>query len=633
METLPFKTWAYEEQTQVKHKVFADYFDKWVKIVGKYHNINYIDGFGGCGAYSDKHGDIYYGSPILAAKIVLANKKKDAAIGIIEKELDNIENLKKVFDYLKIPLKPIYTNASFDDAVNKILDKVSLAPTFFFVDPFGFTIKYDTIKRLMGVDHSEVLLNFMFNGVNRFISKPELKHSMDALFGTDAWLPLSKLHGVEKENSIVNLYRQQLKKIAKFVFPYRVEFPDAHRTYYYLFHLSNHPKASIIMKSSFAKFNFGRVEYIGSDSAQLTLSEIAEIRIPKIEEFLRTRYSKKSIGYTEIIEDIIDETPYLESEIAQALKNLEQSAQIYLERFPKTTEKRAQLRRSIQAGDIIYFDVPPSITRKSLLYKTGVEYGDYTINHVFGCAHGCRYPCYAMMMAKTYGRIVDETDWLYPKVVSNALELLDKEIPKYKEDMHFVHLSFTTDPFMYDLLNQRTYPQIERLTLAIIKRLNSEGICCTTLTKGLYPLELTDISSYNKDNNYGITLVSLDEKFKKEFEPYSAPFDERIKNLKYLHDYGLKTWVSIEPYPTPNTLPDSKAGCDLDKLLDKISFVNLIIFGKMNYNTTSTKFPDNAEFYKDCVSKVVSFCTKNKIKYYIKEGTPGHIPLKKNIFD
>lgn len=24
---LPFKTWAYEEQTKMKHKVFSDYFD------------------------------------------------------------------------------------------------------------------------------------------------------------------------------------------------------------------------------------------------------------------------------------------------------------------------------------------------------------------------------------------------------------------------------------------------------------------------------------------------------------------------------------------------------------------------------------------------------------------------------
>ena len=50
------------------------------------------------------------------------------------------------------------------------------------------------------------------------------------------------------------------------------------------------------------------------------------------------------------------------------------------------------------------------IERKSLLYKTDVEYGDYTINHVQGCSHGCLYPCYAYMMAKRFGKIKDGSE-------------------------------------------------------------------------------------------------------------------------------------------------------------------------------------------------------------------------------
>lgn len=45
------------------------------------------------------------------------------------------------------------------------------------------------------------------------------------------------------------------------------------------------------------------------------------------------------------------------------------------------------------------------IERKTMLYKTGVEYGDYTMNHIQGCAHGCKYPCYAFMMKKRFGQI------------------------------------------------------------------------------------------------------------------------------------------------------------------------------------------------------------------------------------
>ena len=89
-----------------------------------------------------------------------------------------------------------------------------------------------------------------------------------------------------------------------------------------------------------------------------------------------------------------------------------------------------------------------TIKRKSMLYQTGVEYGDYTMNHVQGCAHGCKYPCYAFLMKKRFGQIKDYESWLEPVLVSNTLELLDKEIPRLRDRIQSVQLCFTTDPFM-----------------------------------------------------------------------------------------------------------------------------------------------------------------------------------------
>jgi len=54
------------------------------------------------------------------------------------------------------------------------------------------------------------------------------------------------------------------------------------------------------------------------------------------------------------------------------------------------------------------------ITRKTLLYKSGVEYADYALNHAEGCTHGCTYPCYAMMMKKRCGVIASYQDWVRP---------------------------------------------------------------------------------------------------------------------------------------------------------------------------------------------------------------------------
>jgi len=249
--------------------------------------------------------------------------------------------------------------------------------------------------------------------------------------------------------------------------------------------------------------------------------------------------------------------------------------------------------------------------RKSLLYKSGVEYADFCLNHVEGCAHGCNFPCYAYNMAKRFGKVKTYSDWVRPKLVENALELLDKEIPKYKNKIEYVHLCFMTDPFMYK------YKEIKDMTLKIIHKLNRNGIRCTVLTKGIYPKALVNKEKYSLSNEYGITLVSLNEEFKINFEPSSAPYLYRINALKYLHDKGLRTWVSIEPYPTPNLDRNQ----NLKKLLNSISFVDMIVFGKLNYNVESSTFVKNDPFYDECSQQVIEFCKRNKIEHHIKNGT------------
>ena len=205
-----------------------------------------------------------------------------------------------------------------------------------------------------------------------------------------------------------------------------------------------------------------------------------------------------------------------------------------------------------------------------MLYKTGVEYGDYTMNHVLGCSHGCLYPCYAFLMAKRFGKVANYEQWCTPKLVSNALELLDREIPRLKSKIESVQLCFTTDPFMYG------YDEICKMSLAAIKKLNAADIRCTILTKGLLPIELSGLSPKNE---YGITLISLDEDFRKRVEPGASVYADRVASLKALHDRGCRTWVSIEPYPTPNLIQQ-----DLLTILDAVSFANRIIFGRTNYS-------------------------------------------------
>ena len=139
--------------------------------------------------------------------------------------------------------------------------------------------------------------------------------------------------------------------------------------------------------------------------------------------------------------------------------------------------------------------------------------GDYTMNHVLGCAHGCKFPCYAFLQKKRFGIVQTHEQWIQPYLVSNTLQLLQQEIPKLKDKIESVQLCFTTDPFMYE------YDEIAQMSLAAMQMLNQADIKCTVLTKGILPIEL---ANYSSDNEYGITLISLDEDYRKKMEPYTA---------------------------------------------------------------------------------------------------------------
>ncbi|MBR5310210.1 MAG: radical SAM protein [Oscillospiraceae bacterium] len=247
------------------------------------------------------------------------------------------------------------------------------------------------------------------------------------------------------------------------------------------------------------------------------------------------------------------------------------------------------------------------ISRKTLIYKTGVEYGDYTMNHVLGCSHGCKYPCYAYLQKKRFGNVDSYEEWCTPALVKNTLELLDAELPKFKNKIETLHLCFTTDPFMYE------YDEIQEMSIKAIKKINNAGVKCSVLTKGILPIALSELS---KDNEYGITIVSLDESFRERIEPGAAPILERLSALKALHGAGCKTWVSIEPYPTPNIICQ-----DLSAVLESVAFADKIIFGRTNYSKEISSYKKHKQFYNDCVKEVIEFCEKHNKVYHIKEGT------------
>ncbi len=248
-------------------------------------------------------------------------------------------------------------------------------------------------------------------------------------------------------------------------------------------------------------------------------------------------------------------------------------------------------------------------TKKTILGKTTVEYiDDHAINPAKGCSHGCLF-CYARLMAKRFGWIKSDEEWATPQLVENAMALLEKELPKKQEEIGKVFFSFLTDPFM------EGFPEVGESSMALIRRVNEADIPCTVLTKGRLPIELVEL---NPRNEYGITLVSLNEEYRRVWEPGAAPLQDRLNSLREIHRRGGRTWVSIEPYPTPNIVEP-----DLPGLLNAIGFADKIVFGRMNYNKAISAYPRFQQFYRDSAETVMEYCQRNGKSGHIKAGTMG----------
>lgn len=255
--------------------------------------------------------------------------------------------------------------------------------------------------------------------------------------------------------------------------------------------------------------------------------------------------------------------------------------------------------------------------RKSLLYRSEVEYGGWTVNHVLGCSHGCLYPCYAMALARRTGRIKNREEWLRPQPVDNAVELLERELARFGDKIDSVHLCFTTDPFMYDAERCGPVGQVQEITLALIQALNARGIPVTTLTKGVYPVELLRPSLAS--NQFGVSIVSLDEGFRKRWEPGASPIEERIRSLEELSREGFLTWASVEPYPTPNVDPTAAS---IRPLLERLHFVDRLVFGRWNYNSVISRWPGMTSHYERAAADVLEWAALTGKRVHIKHGTP-----------
>jgi three-Cys-motif partner protein len=256
------------EQTYLKHLVLENYLERLSWIIGfgsEYGKICYVDGFSG----PWKSGSENYEDTSIRISLDILSKTKSGLQELgksvkfkcifVEKEEEQFDELKSIL--MQHPRSGIETHplhGEFEELIEEVLSEAEGFFTLFFIDPSGWTgYGLRKIAPIVSRPKSEIVINFMFDYINRFL-KPgidqSLAKSFDDLFGDAGWHG-QILEGQGREDSILNYYKECLRKVGRYQYVVNTAIlkPTEDRTYYHLIYATHHRKGLKTFKEVDAK--------------------------------------------------------------------------------------------------------------------------------------------------------------------------------------------------------------------------------------------------------------------------------------------------------------------------------------------------------------------------------------------
>jgi three-Cys-motif partner protein len=254
--------WDIDPHTKAKHFILRGYLGGWFPILSSWAGrIVYIDGFAGPGRY--KGGE--EGSPVIAIRTAadhVLKLSKEIVFLFIEARPDRkahlVQVLKETFTSLPANMKYSVSEALFADKVTSVLDGLdakgaTLAPTFAFLDPFGFKgMPMAVVARILNYKRSEALITFMEGFINRFSESGMHEEGLDEVFGTPAWRGVHKLTEPEgRRRFLLDLYTGELKSRVPELYTRTFEMADVSNNVLYVLVFATHSvKGMEVMKEA-----------------------------------------------------------------------------------------------------------------------------------------------------------------------------------------------------------------------------------------------------------------------------------------------------------------------------------------------------------------------------------------------
>lgn len=336
------------EQSRVKAELVEKYFVAWAKVlkrhVGQAGCLAYIDLFAGPGRYKDGAVSVPL---IIVEKAIADDFLRDHLVTIFnDKDENHTRTLEQQIEAIQgvetLRYKPQVVNEEVGDRIIEQLEGVKLAPTLFFVDPWGYKgLSLRLINSVLRNWGCDCIFFFNYNRINPGLSNPFVEEHIDALFQKKRAdvlrFSLAKMAPAQRELAIVEAISQALKDMGgRYVLPFTFKRADGSRTTHYLIFVSKHVRGYEVMKDIMARASSGHNDGVPSFSyceAGPSTPLLFEFARPlnELGAILCKNFAGQSLRMHEVYDRHHVDRPFIKKNYKQALARLEADGRITAE--------------------------------------------------------------------------------------------------------------------------------------------------------------------------------------------------------------------------------------------------------------------------------------------------------------
>ena len=319
--------WEAEPHTLAKHGILKTYLQAWAAILGNSGlgtELLFVDGFAGPGEY--RKGEP--GSPIVALNSILEHNRslpKSIRLRFIELDEPRHAHLSKRLaqETERIARNPrvivdLPICGSCESEIQKLIanrkqHQQPLGPALFFLDQFGYSkVPMSLIQAIMAEPTCEVFSYLNGQRMNAYLADRTKWTGITEAYGDESWIPALEMSGNERQEFLINAYKDAIRKHADTNYVWSFAMFDSHgHLIHWLVFATNHWNGLVEMKKAMWKTDStGRYQFSDRVAGVGQQSFLSMLGDDQLRKELTHRFSEQMVSEAQVRDFVLTKTPF-----------------------------------------------------------------------------------------------------------------------------------------------------------------------------------------------------------------------------------------------------------------------------------------------------------------------------------